>query len=266
MQLLSRAVTLTFGNVNVNYKPCKSVTQLKAAEKYMLSQMPEQQRNGIVKTRDELYSALDCNRNNFANSILVTRKLNGKSYSRIKDKTILAHKLSISFHPDDNISYDKAMKIAEGFADNFIASQGYEILYAVHIDKEHTHVHVLVSNCNMDTGKCFHRNQSAPDSMLSFEIDGYIFTRRSCDEIRVSENEIISKWSPFKGIDVVTTLIPIENGHIRKHTITSEFECIAHDTGFAVSSASDCHCKSNSNDNYAEVKNNFSYCRVQSTS
>ena len=109
-------------------------------------------------------------------------------------------------------------------------------------------------------------NQSAPDSMLSFEIDGYIFTRRLCDEISISKNEIVSKWSPFKGIDVVTTLIPTENGHIRKHVITSEFECIARDAGFAVSSDSDCHCKSNANDDYAEVKNNFSYCRVQSTS
>ncbi|MGN1202664.1 MAG: relaxase/mobilization nuclease domain-containing protein [Eubacterium sp.] len=154
--------------MNVKYNPCKSVAQLKAAEKYMLGIMPEQIRNGIVKTADNLYSALGCNRDNFANSILVTRKLNGKSYSRIKDKTILAHKLSISFHPDDNISYEDAAKIAEEFADKFMSSQGFEVLYAVHTDTDHVHVHFLISNCNVDTGKCFHRNRKMLYDMSEF--------------------------------------------------------------------------------------------------
>ena len=109
-------------------------------------------------------------------------------------------------------------------------------------------------------------NQAAPDSMLSFEIDGYVFTRRVCDEIYTAEDEIVSKWSPFKGIEVVTTLIPTKNGHIRRHRISSEIECIARDAGFSVSCASDCRCKSNVTDEYAEVKNDFSYCRVQGMS
>ena len=85
----------------------------------MLGMKPEQRRAGIVKTRDDLYAALGCNRKNFANDILVTRKLNGKSYSKHKPDTILAHKMSISFHPDDNgkLNYKLAFKIAQDFAD-----------------------------------------------------------------------------------------------------------------------------------------------------
>lgn len=57
-----------YGNVKVNYSYCKSVAQLKSADDYILGRRKEQ----IVK------------------------------YSRYKQKEILAQKLSISFHPDDN--------------------------------------------------------------------------------------------------------------------------------------------------------------------
>lgn len=160
--LIKRSVMImTFGNVNVKYQPCKSVGQLKSAVNYMLGIQPEQIRNGVVKTQDHLYSALGCNRDNFANSILVTRKLNGRSYSRMKKNNIIAHKLSISFHQADNekLSYELAYKIAEEFAIEFMYSKGYEVLFAVHTDTEHIHVHFLVSNCNIDTGKSYRRNK-----------------------------------------------------------------------------------------------------------
>ena len=115
---------MPFGNVNVAYTPCKSVGQLKSVALYMLGKKPEQVRNGTKKTSPELYTALGCNKDNFANSILVTRKLNGKTYSRLKPNTILAHKLSISFHPDDNdkLTYETAFRIAKEFAENFFYS------------------------------------------------------------------------------------------------------------------------------------------------
>ena len=161
---------MPFGNVNVKYQPCKSVGQLKSAVNYMLGLQPEQIRNGVVKTQDHLYSALGCNRDNFANSILVTRKLNGRSYSRMKENNIIAHKLSISFHPEDSekMSYETAYKIAEEFANEFMYSKGYEVLFAVHTDTDHTHVHFLVSNCNVDTGKSYRRNKKMLYDMSEF--------------------------------------------------------------------------------------------------
>ncbi|MBP3856974.1 MAG: relaxase/mobilization nuclease domain-containing protein [Ruminiclostridium sp.] len=152
---------MPFGNVNVDYVPCKTVGQLKSAALYMLGMKPEQRREGIVKTRDDLYAALGCNRNNFANDILITRKLNGKSYSKHKPDTILAHKMSISFHPNDNgkLDHKLAFKIAQEFAEHFIHSKGYEVLFAVHTDTEHIHAHFLISNCNMETGKSYRRSQ-----------------------------------------------------------------------------------------------------------
>ncbi|WP_287990418.1 hypothetical protein [Ruminococcus sp.] len=66
---------MPFGNVNVDYAPCKSVGALKASADYMLGQKKEQIESGVRKTSDGLYTALGCNRENFANGILVTRKL-----------------------------------------------------------------------------------------------------------------------------------------------------------------------------------------------
>ncbi len=150
---------MPFGNVNVSYKPCKSVGALKSAAAYMLGRQKQQIEQGIKKTAEGLYTALGCDRDNFANNILVTRKLNGKSYSKHKENTILAHKMSISFHPDDNVKYKDAYKIAEDFAERFIHSKGFEVLFAVHTDTPHVHVHFLISNCNMVTGKSYRRSQ-----------------------------------------------------------------------------------------------------------
>ena len=148
-----------FGNVNVKYSPCKSVAQLKSAADYILGKRKEQIVEGIVKTTTELYSAFGCNRDNFANSIIMTRKMHQKSFSRYKKKEILAQKVSISFHPDDNekLTYEDAYKIAEQFAHEFFWSKGYEVLFAVHTDTEHIHAHFLVSNCNQKDGKSFRR-------------------------------------------------------------------------------------------------------------
>lgn len=150
---------MPFGNVNVSYTPCRSVGQLKYAANYMLGRNPDQKKNGVVKTAPNLYMVLGCSRDNFANNVLVTRLINGKSYSKIKPHTILAHKLSISFHPEDQVDYKTAYQIAKDFAEKFAYSKGYEVLFAIHTDTDHVHAHFLISNCHMDTGKAYRRNQ-----------------------------------------------------------------------------------------------------------
>lgn len=76
---------------------------------------------------------------------------------------------------------------------------------------------------------------AAPDSTLAFEIDGQIFYRRKCKEFSVNaDGSVASKWSPFRGIEVETTLTPTEDGHIRRHTVTVNEDCVAYDTAFAL--------------------------------
>ena len=148
-----------YGNVNVKYNPCKSIAQLKSAADYILGKRKEQIEAGIEKTSNELYNAFGCNRDNFANSLIITRKMHQKKYSRYKSKEILAQKISISIHLEDSnkISYREAYKMAEQFAREFFWSKGYEVLFAVHTDTDHIHAHFLVSNCDQKDGSSFRR-------------------------------------------------------------------------------------------------------------
>ena len=91
-----------YGNVNVKYAPCKSVAQLHSAADYILGKKKAQLSSSVIKTKSELYNAFGCNRDNFANSVLMTKKMHQKKYSRFFPRDILAQKLSISFHPEDN--------------------------------------------------------------------------------------------------------------------------------------------------------------------
>ena len=148
-----------YGNVNVKYAPCKSVAQLHSAADYILGKKKEQLSSSVIKTKSELYNAFGCNRDNFANSVLMTRKMHQKKYSRFFPRDLLAQKLSISFHPEDNdkLTYEDAYKIAEDFAHKFFWKKGFEVLFAVHVDTEHVHVHFLVNNCNQKDGSSFRR-------------------------------------------------------------------------------------------------------------
>lgn len=148
-----------YGNVNVKYAPCKSVAQLHSAADYILGKKKEQLSSSVIKTKSELYNAFGYNRDNFANSVLMTRKMHQKKYSRFFPRDILAQKLSISFHPEDNdkLTYAEAYKMAEDFAREFFWKKGFEVLFAVHVDTEHVHVHFLVNNCNQKDGSSFRR-------------------------------------------------------------------------------------------------------------
>ncbi len=77
-------------------------------------------------------------------------------------------------------------------------------------------------------------HEAAPDSMLAFYINGYVYVRRICEEFKITEKEVYSRWIPYEGITVETVIIPTKTGHIRKHIIESSRECEAYDCGFAV--------------------------------
>ena len=76
--------------------------------------------------------------------------------------------------------------------------------------------------------------QAAPNSMLAFVIDGYVFIRRHSESFQLWGDRLISRWSPFAGITVTTELVPQGQGHIRRHTVQSNIACTAYDCGFAV--------------------------------
>ena len=109
----------------------------------------------------------------------------------------------------------------------------------------------------------FEMHEAAPDSMLAFYINGYVYVRRICESFSVSEKNIVSVWVPYPGINVETIIIPTQKGHIRKHIIESSIECEAYDCGFAVEIDVEGE-KLTKAAGMAQAENNYSLCRVTS--
>lgn len=145
-----------FGNVKVNYNPCKSKVAVERTAHYILGKLPQQIKDGVIKTAPNLYWGINCDRDNFPRDVMMTRKLFGK---RNSGNANLSYQISISFSPDDRdkLANEEVFRIAKDFAEKFF--QGYEVLFAVHIDKPHPHAHFLIGNCHTVTGKAFRRNE-----------------------------------------------------------------------------------------------------------
>lgn len=105
-------------------------------------------------------------------------------------------------------------------------------------------------------------SEAAPDSMLAFVLDGLVFVRRRCINCRIEDDCVYSVWSPFSGITVETALIPQQNGHIRRHTIHSDYNCTAYDCGFAVAAKADGTADIHTANGYAQAANGKQLCTV----
>lgn len=109
--------------------------------------------------------------------------------------------------------------------------------------------------------------ESAPDSSLAFEIDKRILTRIKNNDFKLYEDKLVISWSALSEIiEIKTEIIPTDFGHIRRHRVESKIDCIAYDSGFAVSNMDKAHCRQIVNDNFAAAENDFSNCKVQSES
>lgn len=78
-------------------------------------------------------------------------------------------------------------------------------------------------------------SSSGADSMLLFERDGVFFPRCKYSEFSVNDDgTVFSRWSPFGGVTVETTITPTSKGHIRQHVIHSDKEYRVYDCGFCL--------------------------------
>ena len=104
--------------------------------------------------------------------------------------------------------------------------------------------------------------QTAPDSMLAFVIDGWTFVRRHSDKFVLLGDRLLSEWRPFPGIKVTTELVPTAWGHTRTHTVESNIACTAYDCGFAVPKFA-AGCAQSAAGSEAEAKNAACRCVVK---
>lgn len=107
--------------------------------------------------------------------------------------------------------------------------------------------------------------EAAPDSMLAFVLEGEtrVWVRDCSIRFEVFNNRIVSEWCPMPGITVVTEIVPVEQGHIRNHTIKSDRRCSVYDCGFAVGMPEGCLTEQKKTA-MIEVHNSLHGCRLVS--
>ena len=170
----------------------------------------------------------------------------GSPYCGLKLFTCLTLPAEDAFWKADALPLPKLEKIKVFPEAKLMAqsrSDGHAVLFPLGLQVGHVHQHMEEKYSKfayssrygfsvMHTPFTF--GEAAPDSVLSFELDGHIFIRRTIDSGYVRDGKLVSDWSPFRGIQVHSEIIPTDAGHIRKHVIKSEYDCIAYDSGFAV--------------------------------
>ncbi|WP_312999140.1 DUF2264 domain-containing protein [Leclercia sp.] len=81
----------------------------------------------------------------------------------------------------------------------------------------------------------FGLKHAACDSMLLLaDVDNYFRGRRECETVRVDENYIFSRWSPWHDVHIDSWLVPFGEWHLRLHRITSARTLQTVEGGFAV--------------------------------
>ncbi len=105
-------------------------------------------------------------------------------------------------------------------------------------------------------------SETAPDSMLAFRVHGMTYVRRKCEEYRVESEVVYARWKPLEGIEVETWLYPEEDGHRRKHRITSNIACEAYDCGFSYPNRVE-ETKKEEREGFAKVSDQNGYSQVE---
>ncbi len=78
--------------------------------------------------------------------MLDTKQVYGKSGKR------RGYHVIISFPPDEGVTPEQARFVAEGFIADTLNSE-YEVVYGIHTDKGHTHIHIIWNSVSLVTGQ-----------------------------------------------------------------------------------------------------------------
>lgn len=123
-------------------------------------------------------------------SFLEEKKLWNKDSGRM-----YAHNI-ISWHKDEEITPEEAYEFGEEFVEQWFA--GFQTLMAVHVDRNHIHLHMVTNTVSYIEGHKLHTTKNELEEMKQL-------TNRMCESRDWSTSE---KGKDFHGTD-------LEMGHVR---------------------------------------------------
>jgi len=143
--------------------------QVRFVDDYLRGELEKQKEDGIVKTHDNLYSAVNSPRDNFTKTVMMEMKCYGT-------KKIKAYEYVQSFSGKDRengLTAEAVHRCGVEFAYRFFGN--YPVLVVTHIDTGNIHNQFLVGNVDVDTGHSLQIGKKELEKMK--EITG-----RQCEE------------------------------------------------------------------------------------
>ncbi|WP_368540904.1 DUF2264 domain-containing protein [Enterobacter soli] len=86
----------------------------------------------------------------------------------------------------------------------------------------------------IERGRFGLKHAACDSTLLLADRDDYYRGRRACEAVRVDENYIFSRWSPWRDVHIETWQIPFGEWHLRLHRISSDRALQTVEGGFAV--------------------------------
>lgn len=86
----------------------------------------------------------------------------------------------------------------------------------------------------LERGRFGLKHAACDSTLLLADGDNYFRGRRDCEAVRVDENYIYSRWSPWHDVHIETWQIPFGEWHLRLHRINSARTLQTAEGGFAV--------------------------------
>lgn len=107
----------------------------------------------------KLCSGFNCSINTASLEMQATKEMYGKTGGRTYKHFVQ------SFPPEETITPEQAHEIAKEFVESCPLFDGYEVVYATHVDRQHTHSHFVVNSVSFVDGHKFQMAKSDLESM-----------------------------------------------------------------------------------------------------
>ncbi len=108
------------------------------------------------KTREDLIKGMNCDPSHAYEEFLLSKEI----YKKPEDgnRRMCIH-FSQDFKTGEDITPELASEIAEQLLQHEMF-QGFQVLYATHIDAGHVHTHFVINTVNLETGAMWHSNKN----------------------------------------------------------------------------------------------------------
>lgn len=180
-----------------------------------------------AKTRPDLVGGFNCDWENAYDEFTHTKK------DFDKEDGIQARHMVMSFDVNDDVTVESAKQIGDELLQHKLF-ENFQVVYAVHKDKDHVHIHFCINSVNLENGKRWHQTSADLKSLKLRSND--LCRKYNLSEIELNQDkgsrtdsEINNRFESWKYELYLATV----NSSRRADSI-DEFKSVMNELGYTV--------------------------------